>query len=114
MKKGRDRMKVGTENTAAHNLNNSNTLEEESTLGQRNFYEQFRKMFNGLSNENLIRAFNREIGNPGWTSTRAAYLAALHWELKERGFDYSAIGNKTELSFAKKVKLVENKIVLIE
>ncbi len=89
-------------------------LKQERGSVQRDFYEEFRTRFRGLSNEDLIQAFNREVGNSGWTSARAAYLTALHQEFEGRGLDYSAIGNKTELSFAKRVKLVGNKIVQVK
>ncbi len=114
MKKNRNKVKSGTEKTAAQNLNNSKVLKQENGASQRNFYEEFRTRFRDLSNKDLIQAFNREVGNPGWTSARAAYLAALHREFEDRGFNYSAIGNKTELSFAKRVKLDGDKIVQVK
>ena len=114
MKKNRNNAKIGTEKTAAQNLSNSKTIKQESGASQRDFYEEFRTKFIGLSNKDLIQAFNREVGNPGWTSARAAYLTALHQEFEDRGLDYSLIGNKTKLSFAKRVKLVGNKIVPTE
>jgi hypothetical protein len=77
-------------------------------------YERFKRRMENYSDEELIEAFNREVGNPGWVSARAAYLAAIHDEFKKRGYDYSAIGNEKELSFAKKVKLAGKKVVPIE
>lgn len=67
----------------------------------------------GLSNksdEELIVRFNREVGCSGWVSTRGRYLAELHDEFEKR-FDYSAIGDTSSLSFARKIKLVGKKIV---
>ena len=78
---------------------------------QNLLYESFKRRMEKYSDEELIQAFNNEVGNPGWTSARAAYLTAIHNEFNERGYDYSAIGNEEELSFARKVKLVGRKIL---
>jgi hypothetical protein len=57
------------------------------------------------SDEELIGAFNREVGNTGWTSSRASYLAALYREFKVRGFDCTTIGDGHSFSPAKHVRL---------
>jgi hypothetical protein len=69
-----------------------------------------KKYFGNLSDQELIDAFNREVGNPGWTSGRATYLGALQKEFQSRNLDYSEIGNKRWLSFARKIKLIGKKI----
>jgi hypothetical protein len=69
----------------------------------------FSEEFKVLSDEELIEVFNREVGNNGWTSSRAKYLAALDSELKKRNFDCSAIRDEG-LSFKNKIELVRNKI----
>lgn len=68
----------------------------------------------GLSSESdeaLIARFNREVGCGGWVSARGRYLAELHEEFAKR-FDYSAIGDASVLSLARKIKLVGKKIVV--
>ena len=56
-------------------------------------------------------SFNKDVGNPGWVGARARFHAALYEEFENRGFDFSAIGNKNSLSFADKIKLIGKKIV---
>ncbi len=65
-----------------------------------------------MSDAELVEAFNKDVGNPGWVSARAAYWTALRDEFDRRGFDYSSVGNAAEISLATKVKLIDKKIVL--
>jgi hypothetical protein len=71
----------------------------------------FIERFKAMSDIELIEAFNKEVGNPGWVSARAAYLMALHDEFVRRGFDYSSIGSAAGLSLATRIKLIDKKIV---
>jgi len=73
-------------------------------------YEEFIARVGKLSDQELIDAFNRQVGNTGWTSSRAAYLAALYGEFKNRGFDCNAIGGDQSFSLRKRIKLSGNKI----
>ena len=82
-----------------------------NTVKQNLLYKRFKRRMGNYSDEELIQAFNNEVGNPGWTSARAAYLVAIRDEFKERGYDYSAVGNEEGLSFARKIKLIGKKIV---
>ncbi len=77
-------------------------------------YKEYSNRFRNEGNEELIDAFNREVGNPGLVGARADFLSALHDELEHRGFDYSAIGDKSSMSLQKKIKLVGKKILTIE
>ena len=77
-------------------------------------YQEFQERFNAMSDDELIDAFNREVGNPGCTSSRATYLTLLHEEFKKRRFDYSVIGSVGGLSLNKKVKLIDKEIVFDE
>jgi hypothetical protein len=77
-------------------------------------YQEFKKRFNAMSDEELIGAFNHEVGNPGWTSSRATYLSLLHEEFEQRGYDYSAIGDKGSLSFKNRVALVNGKTIVTD
>lgn len=74
-------------------------------------YETFKAQLRLLNNEEIIEAFNRQIGNNGWTSSRGSYLGALSSEFERRGFDYSSVGNEAGLSLANKVKIENNVIV---
>lgn len=73
----------------------------------------FAARFREMSDEKLIEAFNREVGNSGWVNARAEYLSKLHEEFKVRGYDYSAIGNDGNLSFAHKIGLFGKTIVIL-
>jgi hypothetical protein len=77
-------------------------------------YEQFKHRMENYSDEELIEAFNSQVGNRGSGYTMVNFLSAIHDEFKKRGYDFSAVGNKEELSFAKKVKLVGKKVVPVE
>lgn len=77
-------------------------------------HQEFQERFNAMSDDELIDAFNREVGNPGWTSSRVTYLSLLHEEFKKRHFDYSVIGSVGGLSLNKKVKLIDKEIVFDE
>lgn len=76
--------------------------------------QEYQEYFKGMSDRKLIDAFNREVGNSGWTSSRASYLAALGEEFENRNYDYSDIGDTGRLSFKNKVKLIFNKIIVDE
>jgi hypothetical protein len=53
----------------------------------------------------LVASFNREVGKPGWTSSRGSYLAALRNEFKKRDFDFSAVGGADSLSLRVKIRV---------
>ena len=73
-------------------------------------YEKYMKSFDKCTDQEIIKAFNREAGNCGWGTARASYLGALHKQLDKRKFDYSAIGDKGSMSIKSKIKL-EGKVV---
>ncbi|MDX1687030.1 MAG: hypothetical protein R3248_03520 [Candidatus Promineifilaceae bacterium] len=58
-----------------------------------------------LSDEELVEAFNKEVGKPGWTNSRAKYFYKLREEFERRNIDYSAIGDETRLSLNARVSL---------
>lgn len=68
--------------------------------------------FKAMTDEQLIEAFNHEVGNTGWVGARALYIAALHQAFHEHGFDYSAIGDEHGLSFSQKVRLEGQKVII--
>ncbi len=77
-----------------------------------NLFEEFSERFKEMGDCELVEAFNREVGNPGWTGARGTYLASLHREFLRRGFDISNIGNETCLSLKRKVKLEVKKVLI--
>lgn len=85
------------------------SLDEEETEAKEvgnGFAERFAEM----SDAELISAFNREVGNRGWTSARARYLSMMRKEFDKRSFDYSSIGDDTSMSYKNKIVLVGKKI----
>ena len=74
-------------------------------------YQYYRLMFITQTDDEVIRSFNREVGNPGWTSSRGAYLAALHEEFNQRQWDYTEIGDESGLSYKRKIRLFKTKIL---
>ncbi|NVP17246.1 hypothetical protein HUU51_00870 [Candidatus Gracilibacteria bacterium] len=68
--------------------------------------------FEMYSDIELFETFNKEVGNTGWTSTRATFLSELHNEFDNRGFDYSNIGDTKSLSFKNKI-ILDGKIINI-
>ena len=69
--------------------------------------------FETYSDIELLEAFNREVWNKGWTSSRAEFLSELHREFDNRWFNYSEIWDSESLSFKSNVKLEWNKIEIL-
>lgn len=76
-------------------------------------FSYFRLLFSIMKDIEVIKAFNNQVGNLGWTSSRASYLAALHLEFDERGWNYSEIGDARGLSYRNEVYLVGKKISVL-
>lgn len=64
-----------TTDTSAH-------PEIQETLLQK--YERFSERFQGLSDEELVETRERDRHNPGWVSTRGAFVVALRDEYQRR------------------------------
>lgn len=75
-------------------------------------YNDFAEQFAASSITSLVDSFNRQVGNRGWTSARAAHDLALIDELKRRGIDVSAVFDGTAISFAHHVELDNNSLVI--
>ena len=67
--------------------------------------EEYRRQFSSYTDEDLVKSLNREVGNPGWTSSRGRYLAALHAELRARDFDFTAVGELKGIPGMRKFRL---------
>ena len=77
----------------------------------KQYYEECSERFKKMDDDQLIDAFNNEVGNSGWTRSRASYLTALHKEFDNRGYDYSDIGDKLSFSVKNKIKIMEKKVL---
>ncbi len=77
-------------------------------------YDQFAESFSAEPLSSLIDSFNAQVGNRGWNSARACHDQALIDELIRRGVDVSAVHQGNATSFAKKVSLKGNALVVNE
>ena len=60
-------------------------------------YEEFKVRFRNMEDKELVEAFNREVGNNGWVSSRLPYLVAMREEFAKRGFDTGVFGSERVL-----------------
>lgn len=82
------------------------TLEEH----QAEYEEKFRKD----SKEKLTEYFNSDVQNKGWVSMRAAFSFALLNIFEEKGVDTSAVYYDNQIDYSRKVKLINDKLVINE
>ncbi len=75
------------------------------------YFDYFTKYFSELTNTELIEKFNREVGIYAFGVARQGCLKALENQLVKRGIDFSEVGDKTRMSYATKVDLVNNKMI---
>ncbi|KMQ70827.1 hypothetical protein [Chryseobacterium koreense] len=57
------------------------------------------------SDAELIETFNREVGNGGWGSARAEFLAALKQEFLNRSLCCSLIINGNSMSLSRRITM---------
>ena len=62
----------------------------------------------------LIESFNKEVGNNGWCSARATYLARLHNVFLASGLDCSEFVDKGGMSMGRKIHRQGNRLVTID
>lgn len=72
----------------------------------------FARRFLACTDQELVQAYNREVGKDNWVNGRADYLFYLHKELVVREMDCSAVMNGRTLSMLKRVTLIDNKLVV--
>ena len=67
-----------------------------------------------LNDAILINKVNREVGNPGWTTSRGVYLKCLSNEIRKRPFnsnilfEFNTNGTVAAFSLKNKVQLLNN------
>lgn len=77
----------------------------------KHLIEKFENDLATLSDQALVERFNREVGNRGWVSARACFLAALRNQFEYRAIDYALVKNETGgINLAKKVVLIDGKL----
>lgn len=63
--------------------------------------------------DSLVELFNKQVGNSGWTSARAAFDKAVIDAFVKHGIDVSAVFSGGKLSFKNKIALSEDKSKII-
>ena len=61
--------------------------------------------------EQLVEAFNREVGNPGWVTARGFYLSALRQALVRASAECSVVVSPGSMSLAHRVRLEGQQLV---
>ena len=80
------------------------------------YYQKYAAHFAAASNQSLVKSFNKEVGNTGWTSMRASFIAALIDEFRNRGIDISVVNDDRNTDFNHHVSLdgTTNRLILID
>lgn len=83
------------------------------------YKKQSKKRKSKLSDEELIKTFNKEVGCGGWGTARMYHLHYLSKEIRLRDFNSDIIfdldhqGNVKSMKLSQKVILLNNKLILI-
>lgn len=77
------------------------------------YFEDLKKRMAKMSVAALVREFNKQVGSRAWTSIRGVHDSVLIDTLIAKGVDVSAIYDGVEISFARKIKLNEDKTKII-
>ena len=87
-----------------------------STKSHNKYYQEYAARFAAATPQSLVESFNREVGNTGWTSVRANFIASLIDEFRNRGIDISAVNDGRSTDFNHHVCLDEtgNSLILID
>lgn len=75
-------------------------------------FNEFAARFAASFLPSLIESFNRQVGQRGFNSARVAHDYALIEELIRRGIDTSAVFDGRSVSFANRVFLENNRLVI--
>ena len=73
------------------------------------YFEELKSDMAKKSVEALVAEFNRQVGSTAWTSIRGLHDSVLIDTLIAKGVDVSAVYDGVDISFARKIKLNEDK-----
>ena len=73
------------------------------------YFEELKSDMAKKSVDALVAEFNRQVGSTAWTSIRGLHDSVLIDTLIAKGVDVSAIYDGVDISFARKIKLNEDK-----
>ena len=81
----------------------------------KEYFDELQEEMANRSVESLVKEFNQQVGNTGWTSIRGLHDSVLIDTLIAKGVDVSAVYDGVDISFARKVKLNtdKNKLLLV-
>ena len=79
----------------------------------KEYFDDLQEEMANKSVEALVKEFNRQVGNRGWTSLRGLHDSVLINTLIAKDVDVSAVYDGVDISFARKVKLNTDKNKLI-
>ena len=87
-----------------------------STESPNKHYQEYAAFFAAASSQSLVESFNKEVGNTGWTSMRANFIAALIDEFRNRGINISAVndGRSTDFNHHVRLDATEKRLILID
>ena len=70
--------------------------------------------FRESTDDDLIAAFNSQVGLNAWVTARAHYLSALGREMLSRDLDFSLIADEGGLKLKKRVRRVGNHLEYVD
>lgn len=73
------------------------------------YFEELKSDMAKKSVDALVAEFNRQVGSTAWTSIRGLHDSVLIDTLIAKGVDVSAIYDGVDISFARKIKLNDDK-----
>ena len=69
------------------------------------YFDDLQEEMASKSVEALVKEFNQQVGNRGWTSLRGLHDSVLINTLIAKGVDVSAVYDGCDISFKRKIKL---------
>ena len=77
-------------------------------------FEEFNLRFDSYSDEEMVKAFNGQVGNQGSGTAKMSFLRAIRSQMIKRKIDFSEIGDEKSMSYANKVVLKGKKLHTID
>ena len=79
----------------------------------KEYFDELQEEMASKSVEALVKEFNQQVGNRGWTSIRGLHDSVLIDTLIAKGVDVSAVYDGVTISFKRKIKLNGDKTRVI-
>lgn len=79
----------------------------------KEYFDNLQEEMASKSVEALVKEFNQQVGNRGWTSLRGLHDSVLINTLIAKGVDVSAVYDGCDISFKRKIKLNDDKTRVI-